>query len=643
MLGKLWNRMSQLILALKMQFSGVMKFIEDTIGKVCPSLPTLMIILLIFVLYKSPLFRSRPSERSGGRNSASHTIEMPVVERTPPNSRGVKHDDSASGRMDLLGDSLEAPADSGNFAYAIMFWQGVGQLFPWNAFITAAAYFGSRFCKTDMANDFENYFSISFTCFQTAGLALSVLYGNRFSLHDKIVYPLICYSSLFALTTALVLVEDINGYVLFWLTFLSSSANGLAGAILSAGLFSLGGCLPPKYTAALMSGQGLAGLSVAVAGIVTQAAAPMAPGYCETTSNADDSEGTKCSVYSISYSALSYFLIATIVLGSCAVLFFVLVKLPFTEWHTRLAGVNIYQMDEEKFPNIEQPLLAGLDTPVGRKLPAGMIQSEAFNRLSIDDDDDDDINDGDHFGIEEKGTRVRNPLGTGDGGGNGEDDDIRSPGGITSFKDSRLQSSSGETADAGSVEKSLGIISVSEVMRILSIIKIPAATVFLVFVTTISLFPATIVFLRSEHHCQTGERFFNDLFVPFFFVLFNLGDFLGRLIAGHFSPIFKPTNVWLGGLLRIAYIPLFLLCNVANSQLPVVFAADAWPIFLMITFALSNGYVASTCMQMGPALVPSGDAPLAGTIMIFCLTAGLMGGAAMSFPVTAISQGSVGE
>ena len=57
-----------------------------------------------------------------------------------------------------------------------------------------------------MANDFE-LLSISFTAFQTVGLGLSILYGNKFSLHDKIVYPLVCYSVLFALTTALVLVK----------------------------------------------------------------------------------------------------------------------------------------------------------------------------------------------------------------------------------------------------------------------------------------------------------------------------------------------------------------------------------------------------------------------------------------------------
>ena len=569
---------------------------------------------------------------------------MPTVVNTPPKGGKNKQEDSGSGRMDLLAEHLQAPSDTGNFAYSIMFWQGVGQLFPWNAFITAAAYFGSRFCKTNMANDFENYFSISFTAFQTAGLALSVLYGNKFSLHDKIVYPLIVYSSLFALTTALVLVEDINGYVLFWVTFLSSSANGLAGAILSAGLFSLGGCLPPKYTAALMSGQGLAGLSVALAGIVTQAAAPQPDGFCDSTTSTDDSEGTNCSVYTISYSALSYFLIATIVLGSCAVLFYVLVKLPFTEWHIRLAGVNVYQMDDEPdIPNIEEPLLsANLD----RTLPADLMGKQAFNRLSFQDDGD-DAEDGDS-NTKNPAHGVRNAVASdsiGGGEANMGDNEENStrPGRVTSFKESHLLSTNSDGEGTGDLESSLGMISIAEVMRILRIIRIPAITVFLVFTTTIGVFPATIVFLRSEHHCDSDERFFNDLFVPFFFVLFNLGDFSGRLIAGSFSPIFTHTNVWVGGVLRFAYIPLFLLCNIANSKLPQVFVGDAWPILFMITFALTNGYVASTCMQMGPALVPSADAPLAGTIMIFCLTAGLMGGAVCSFPITAISQGSLGE
>jgi hypothetical protein len=558
----------------------------------------------------------------------------------------VRHSDKKdAAATSELSEHLKAPPDSGSFAYTIMFWQGVGQLFPWNAFITAAAYFGTRFCQTDMANDFENYFSISFTAFQTVGLAISVMYGNKFSLHDKIVYPLAIYSSLFALTTALVLVTDINGYVLFWVTFLSSSANGLAGAILSAGLFSLGGCLPPAYTAALMSGQGLAGLSVAVAGIVTQAAGPPPPGFCAAASSSSEDDGVACQTYSISYSALSYFLIATLVLGSCAVLFYVLVKLPFTEWHTRLAGVNIYS--KEAPDNIKEPLLANggitdLENSNGtNKYNASINFNEGtFSRL--DDEDPDSAG----------ASRNSNPIaaGSSDSSGNLElareaertqqqQIRTRSTSDVVSFKDSKLMSADTDTDDG---QDKGGVLSWEEVMVILRIVKTPAFTVWLVFATTIAVFPSTIVLLQSQHHCNTDERFFNDLFVPFFFVMFNVGDFLGRIIAGHFPPILTPKNILFAGMARTVFIPLFLLCNLSNSQLPVVFKSDVFPILFMLFFALSNGYVSSTCMQMGPAMVPSSEAPLTGTIMIFCLTAGLMGGAVLSFPVTMISQGHIG-
>lgn len=587
-------------------------------------------------------------------------FEMPSI-KSPKRGGKLSADGRSIGSTELP-EHLQPPPDTNDFAYNIMFWQGVGQLFPWNAFITAAAYFGARFCTTDMANDFENYFSISFTAFQTVGLGLSVLYGSRFSLHDKIVYPLVCYSVLFALTTALVLVKNIDGYLLFWVTFISCSANGLVGSILSAGLFSLGGCLPPAYTAALMNGQGLAGLSVAVAGIVTQAAGPEPEGWCtpKTDGVQDDTASVQCSTYSISYSALSYFLIATIVLGSCAVFFYVLVKLPFTEWHTRLAGVNIYSQDSSE--TIKEPLLKvenldDSDSPP--KSTSINYEGGQFSKLEDPGEDSEresmfhasDLNSSTSSAMVH---RTANHLAKAVASGRYsplQDDDQeyveRTPSGtivkaeVKSFRESKLLRSESDTDDSG-IEKTLGMISFAEVLSVLRTIKIPAFTVFFVFTTTIGLFPATIVFLLSEHHCNTKERFFNDLFVPFFFVLFNLGDFMGRVVAGHFAPVFTAKNIWIAGCLRAVFIPLFLLCNLSNSQLPVLFHSDAWPVIFMVLFALSNGYVSSTCMQMGPAMVPSSDAPLAGTIMIFCLTAGLMSGAALSFPITVISQGHIG-
>ena len=183
-------------------------------------------------------------------------------------------------------------------------------------------------------------------------------------------------------------------------------------------------------------------------------------------------------------------------------------------------------------------------------------------------------------------------------------------------------------------------ISLSTIKSIANLLKIPAISVTLTFTITIGIFPSLIVLVESRDRCKSSQRFFNDLFVPFQFLLFNLFDFCGRVTAGAFSPIFSATNVWMPAVARLCFFPLFLLCDVQGSQLPLVFKSDIFPILFMAAFAFSNGYVASACMMVGPSLAQPTDAPLAGTIMIFALTIGLLFGACCSFLTVFLSQGS---
>jgi hypothetical protein len=173
-------------------------------------------------------------------------------------------------------------------------------------------------------------------------------------------------------------------------------------------------------------------------------------------------------------------------------------------------------------------------------------------------------------------------------------------------------------------------------------VMIPSISVILTFTATIGVFPALVVLAQSTEYCQTTtNRFANDLFTPFMFLIFNLFDLIGRASGQHITLYLTPSNIWIAAVLRFLFVPLLLLSNIANSRLPVIFKNDAFTIVFMIGMSVSNGFVATRCMIMGAMAVPPTESGLAGTIMIFSLTVGLLCGACASFLIVFISQGSV--
>lgn len=473
------------------------------------------------------------------------------------------------------------PVDHKNLAYLIMFYEGVGNLFPWNAFITAAAYFAARFCGTSFQSNFENYFSFAYTFSSTIGLALSIKFQNSMSLRTKVVWPLLLYSISFATSTAFVAI-NVDPTLLFWVTLLQTCICGLCGATLSGGLFGLGAVFPPAYTGALMNGQGLAGLIVSVSAVVTTIASEST----DSCSGNNDIDSTTCDPFAINFGAFAYFVVATLLLFSCVFAFIFLEKLEFTKFHL-IQG----QMNSE---SVQRPLLESTD---------------------LDHDKDHSAND-----------ESENPLIAGQPDFNVQ---LQSP---LELRASTTSSESSELAASLSFES---------IWKVFRLIFIPAASVMLTFTITIGIFPALTVLMESKDKCKSSERFYNDLFVPFQFLLFNLFDFIGRVAAGSLRPFFTAKNIWIPAVARLVFFPLFLLCNVADSRLPSSFgSSDAFPIIFMALFALSNGYVASVCMMLGPSIVNQSYASLAGTIMIFSLTVGLLFGACTSFLTIFISQGS---
>jgi len=177
-------------------------------------------------------------------------------------------------------------------------------------------------------------------------------------------------------------------------------------------------------------------------------------------------------------------------------------------------------------------------------------------------------------------------------------------------------------------------------------ISLYGISVFLVFAVTLACFPSVTMLVQSSTLGQEDDNIWGTkLFIPVCcFVLFNVGDWLGRFAAeliqwpkpGKFGMIF----IFVMTLLRIGFIPLFLFCNAPHfsgrALTWVVFDNDAYYISFMALFSLSNGYLSNNCMMSAPQLCKGKEAATASSMMVALLGLGLGVGSLLSYPVKSL-------
>ena len=159
-------------------------------------------------------------------------------------------------------------------------------------------------------------------------------------------------------------------------------------------------------------------------------------------------------------------------------------------------------------------------------------------------------------------------------------------------------------------------------------------SVFLVFATTLSVFPALTVLIESKRY--PDSRYFTPLTS---FVLFNVGDYIGRVFMSAFKldKIFGPKFILTSSLIRILFIPLFMLCNAQpghRTYLPIWIHSDVLYVILMVVFSLTNGFLGNLCMVKAPKVLENADdQETAAMVMVACLVLGTAIGSFVSYPV----------
>jgi len=181
-------------------------------------------------------------------------------------------------------------------------------------------------------------------------------------------------------------------------------------------------------------------------------------------------------------------------------------------------------------------------------------------------------------------------------------------------------------------------LSVNETAAVWSHVKKPAIAIFLTFFVTLGLFPGWTSELQSVRQCRSHVRLANDLYVPFMFLFFNLGDLTGRLLSARLQTMQMrdlSTKLVAAACLRFLFFPLLFLCSGGSNPDRLQIHSDFYSQVIQFAFAVSNGFVLSTAFVHAPSLVAhtTDMQERCSEILNFSVAFGLLCGSLFSFPV----------
>lgn len=147
----------------------------------------------------------------------------------------------------------------------------------------------------------------------------------------------------------------------------------------------------------------------------------------------------------------------------------------------------------------------------------------------------------------------------------------------------------------------------------------PALGILMIYVVTLSIFPGFIAEnLESE--------LLQDWYPVLLITVYNVADFMGKSLTAIYVPrsIKKAT---LASISRLLFYPLFTAClhgpRWLKVEIPVV--------FLTFMLGLTNGYLTSVLMILGPKTVSESEAELSAIVLVVFLGIGLVSGSVLGW------------
>ena len=524
-----------------------------------------------------------------------------VTAATPPTAALLLADDPSWAPYDARDELVP---DRYWLAYIILYLMGVASLLPWNALITPVEYLKLRAEGSDFVHSLESILSIMFTSISFLTLLVLQRAQNYVTPRTRILSCLTLLLAIFGTLTgcaiAPLLVHDdelldtlrdgATSQVL--VIIVGAALCGIAQGVLTGSSMSYAALFArPHYLQAISGGQGVAGLTIATANllfklpsIARDCAEPTPEGGGMTPAHARD----------VVNAAVIYFGSVCFVLLLCVAGFLTIEWLPFTRARKRLnarailASVTVNPLDAEALAGG----VGGVTSSTSASPPTDPAPEEGFCVLLVR--------------LWKWAFSVcfvytvtialfpsltatiapapfKAPTNTSSSNIGGEGASLA--GQLVTYQAQQQQQ-----------QQQLGLLAVSG-----------AAS-------------------------KSGWCEWAGVFVPLGFVIFNLGDTIGR----NLPCIFRAPNVILACVVvRLLFAPLFMLCH-TNSHadwLPIFWGTDALPFLLMFIFSVTNGMFTSSIFVASQSIVEPKLRDAAASLLVMFLNLGIFLGAALNFVV----------
>jgi len=457
-------------------------------------------------------------------------------------------------KAELAETKKPGPVDKHKLVYLTFVLLGIGTLLPWNFFISVSTYWNFKYRSINETYDEFNATkedgTSAFPSFNSAQkgwgsqvaaasmvpnvtiMLLNAVFGHRFRTQPRLLVSLILVILLFAMTSAMCLLEtDTWQSTFLYVTIASVVVININAAIFQSGLVGVAGKFPPQYIGGVFSGQAVGGILASVTNVVM------------TATGVHPTIG-----------AFFCFAFAVLFLAFSLGLYIWLTRSEFFQHHLGESApetIGAKEMEKDNARAEEEKLMNGGDGP--HPPPVKVTIPPRINPLSV-----------------------------------------------------------------------------------LTQIFPYAFSVFFVFTVTLACFPATTLQVKSVNAAEFPTWASTYYIAVCCFVLFNVGDYLGRFAAEKLAwPGPGRTGMALvfgASLLRVAFIPLFLFCNADpdNRTLKVAFYSDTAYILIMFIFSFTNGYITNICMASAPQVCQPELRQTAASLMVALLGLGLASGAVLS-------------